>query len=217
MRSLGTGDDLTEEWLEVLRGGSLHGVESRLLESRGSLGSWWLVAERLRPVVGAIAARRATGTLSPLGAQLASERLARGLIRLADALPVHPTMARCLITSASSDSDVVEAALAEICLREAGWHTFTAVPGTRFDGLEEVLETHDFRLVVVTASAALEDASELKTEATEVALTCERKGVATVFSGAGAWPEQTPPARVVHGFEAFHSAALELLPKDLMQ
>jgi len=217
MRSLGTGDDQTEEWLEILRGGSLHGVESRLLESRSSLGSWWLVAERLRPVVGAIAARKATGTLSPLAAQLAAERLARGLVRLSDALPVHPTMARCLIGSATGDADIVEAALAEICLREAGWHTFAAVPATDYEGLDEVVESHDFRLVVLTASAALEDGNELAGQAANIAAVCARKDVAAVFCGAGSWPEQAAPARVVHSFEAFHAAALELLPKDLMQ
>ena len=217
MRSLASGDDFSDEWLEALRGSTVHSVQARLLESRSRLGSWWLVAERLRPLVQAIHLRAQSHEISAMTATLAAQRLSRGLQRVAEGLPVHPTLARCIVANADGDSDMMEGALAELCLREVGWHTFSSLHGAPDGGLAEVLDAYDIRMVVLTASSLVADAQHLEAQARRVAAICRPVGVSVLMTGRADWPEEVDGARIVRGFEAFHAASLQHLPKDQMQ
>lgn len=194
----------------LLRVGDGHAVEGRLLADRARLGAWYLVAEAIAPALVELGARWEAGSISVLEEHLASERLARALTRISGALPLAPSAQRCLLASAEGDDHTLGLALAELCLREAGWNTLWAGRATPTAELERTIRRGEVGLVALSASACSTDALALRRQAEQVGEACLEGGAALALGGTGPWPERPTHGRRFYAFAAFAAWARKL-------
>jgi excisionase family DNA binding protein len=183
------------------------GVEARLLTERSRLGSWLAVSEMLGGVLAELGERWRAGRVTILQEHLASERLARALARIADALPLPPGAPRCMLACAEGDRHALGLSLAEVALREAGWATLWAGQDTPATELAEVARAGGAEMIAVSASAATTDAKGLAHQAAVLAEACSSAGVSLGFGGNGPWPEDPPYGQRFRSFGPFISRA----------
>jgi excisionase family DNA binding protein len=186
------------------------GVEARLLTERSRLGSWLAVAELVGEALVDLGLRWRAGSVTILQEHLASERLARALARVADALPVAPGAPRCVLACAEGDRHALALSLIELALREAGWTTLWAGQDTPAADLAEVARQGAAELIAVSASAASTEAEGLRRQAELLGSACAGSGVALALGGSGAWPESPEGGRRFHALRPFvdHARAL---------
>jgi excisionase family DNA binding protein len=176
-------------------------LQAQLLAERARLASWWRVAEVLGPVVHAIGQRWADGRLSVLEEHELSERLARTLARIAEAIPVAPGAPRVLLATAAGDDHTLGLALAELAIRERGWSTRWAgrlVPAAELAAAASRREADVLALSASVASAA----PALEAEVALLAPACRAAGVGLVLGGAGPWPDPPPHGARLRTFGA---------------
>jgi MerR family transcriptional regulator, light-induced transcriptional regulator len=186
------------------------GVEARLLAERGRLGSWLPVAESLAEVLAEIGLRWRAGTITVIQEHLASERLARALARLVEAMPLAPGAPRCVLACAEGDDHALGLSLVEICLREAGWATLWSGRRTPAADIAEMVRAGDAEMVAISASAASTDAEVLRRELEVVGPACTGSGTALALGGDGAWPDPPGAGRRFYALAPFASWAREL-------
>jgi len=168
------------------------GVEARLLTERSRLGSWLAVAEMLGGVLAEMGELWRAGRITILQEHLASERLARALARISDALPVQPGAPRCVLACAEGDRHALGLSLVEVALREAGWATLWAGQDTPAGALAELARDKGAEMIAVSASAATTDAGGLRRQAEVLGEACSGSGVALCLGGSGPWPDPPP-------------------------
>jgi excisionase family DNA binding protein len=168
------------------------GVEARLLTERSRLGSWLAVAEMLGGALAELGQRWRAGTVTILQEHLASERLARALARISDAMPLQPGAPRCILACAEGDRHALGLSLVEVALREAGWATLWAGQDTPASDLAEVARAGGAEMIAVSASSATTDAEGLRRQANLIGEACARAGVTLGLGGGGPWPEAPP-------------------------
>ena len=168
------------------------GVEARLLTERSRLGSWLAVAEMLGGVLAEMGELWRAGRITILQEHLASERLARALARISDALPVQPGAPRCVLACAEGDRHALGLSLVELALREAGWATLWAGQDTPAVALAELARDKGAEMIAVSASAATTDAGGLRRQAEVLGEACSGSGVALCLGGSGPWPDPPP-------------------------
>jgi excisionase family DNA binding protein len=194
----------------LLRGDGL-GVEARLLTERSRLGSWLGVAELLGGALAELGERWRAGRVTILQEHVASERLARALARIADALPLRPGAPRCMLACAEGDRHALGLSLAEIALREAGWATLWAGQDTPASELAELARAGGAEMIAVSASSATTDGEGLRRQAEVVGTACAAAGVELVLGGAGPWPDPPRNGRRIHAFAPLTALARALL------
>ena len=185
------------------------GVEARLLTERSHLGSWLAVAEMVGVALAEIGTRWRSGTVTIVQEHLASERLARALARISEALPVAPGAPRCMLACAAGDRHALGLSLVELALREAGWLTLWAGQDTPSTDLAEVARRRDVEMIAVSASAVSVE-PDLRRQAEVLGAACENSGVALALGGSGAWPESPSGAGRFHELAPFVARAREL-------
>lgn len=195
----------------LLRAGDGHAVEGHLLAERARRGAWHLVADAIGPSLSELGRRWEAGSVSILEEHFASERLARALTRISGGLPVAPSAPSCLLASAEGDDHTLGLAVAELCLREAGWATLWAGRATPTPELERTIRRGEVGLVAVSASACSSDALALQRQAERLGQACEEAGAALALGGTGAWPERPAQGRRFHAFSPFAAWARERL------
>jgi excisionase family DNA binding protein len=166
------------------------GVEARLLVERSRLGSWLAVAEMLGEALAVLGERWRDGAVSVVQEHLASERLARALARVAEAMPLAPGAPRCMLACAEGDRHALGLSLLEVSLREAGWATLWAGPDTPAADLAEVARQRGAEMIAVSASAASTRAEDLRRQADVLGGACKEEAVALALGGSGAWPDR---------------------------
>jgi excisionase family DNA binding protein len=193
-----------ERFLKAQRGPSTHslvdlllrteglGVEARLLTERARGGSWLAVAESLGDVLAEIGLRWRAGTITVIQEHLASERLARALARLVDAMPLAPGAPRCILACAEGDDHALGLSLVEVCLREAGWATLWSGRRTPAADIAGMVRGGDAEMVALSASSASTEAEALGRELEVVGPACADSGAGLALGGDGAWPD--PPS-----------------------
>lgn len=189
-------------WVDFLvRGGDAHLVHSRLLTERGVRSSWLETAEALLPVVEELGARWQRGELRVDEEHVASDRLARGLSRCAEALPIGDDAPIALLATPEDEDHTLGLSLAEVVLREAGVTTRWTGRQTPCPSIEAAIESGDVGMVVLAASA-LRDGKSLARTARKVGASGRRAGVPVVLGGAGPWPTDAPGTTRLTTFSA---------------
>jgi excisionase family DNA binding protein len=186
------------------------GVEARLLTERSRLGSWLAVAEMLGGVLAEMGDRWRAGRVTILQEHLASERLARALARVSDALPVQPGAPRCALACAEGDRHALGLSLVEVALREAGWATLWAGQDTPAAALADLARGKGAEMIAVSASSATTDAGGLRRQAEALGEACSASGVALCLGGSGPWPDPPPHGRRFRTIAPFVARAREL-------
>jgi excisionase family DNA binding protein len=197
-----------DRWIgALLEPGEPHAIEALLLAERARTGAWHGAAASAGDALARLGALWASGEVTILEEHRASERLARALARVGEAIPLHPRAPRALLACAEGDEHTLGLALAELVLREAGWAADWAGRRTPLAELRPALERGP-RLLAVSASAASGDALALRRQADALGRLARATGATLVLGGAGAWPARP---RVGHRFESlerFHGFAV---------
>ena len=129
------------------------------------------------------------GRVAVFSQNLASATLARALAAMAETIPISHTAPQCLLASAEGDDHTPGLALAEVCLREAGWAARWVGAPTRTAHLVEHVRAGEVQMVALSASLRSRDGPALASQARRVGAACRVAGAALVLGGAGRWPE----------------------------
>ena len=196
-----------ERWLELFVSGGTYELRAELFAARGRLGAWHRVADELAPALTELGARWECGDVSVLDEHVASERIARALAHVTDALPVGEHGPVCLLACAEGDDHTLGLSLAELCLHEAGWATIWAGRRTPAADLVAAIERGGVGMVALSASTVSEDPRAVAKQARSIAAACREQGIALALGGRGAWPEAEGAARRFHAFGPFYEFA----------
>ncbi len=183
-------------WIAALIEASHHSVVGRLFALRGETGSWSGVADELGPVLTALGEAWAKGAISIAEEHQASECLARALVQVGLSLPTSSRPKRALLATAEGERHELGLRLAELCLRSRQWRSVWVGSNTPTDVLASHVESSDIELVVVTASAWMENVSSLGRIAKRLRRVCDDRDVTLVLGGGGQWPELEGVARI---------------------
>lgn len=188
------GDPRVETWLAALLDDApAQPAAALLVAERERRGAWWRVADSLAPVLDEIGMRWQRGEISIVDEHLASERLLRAVTASVDAIAPAADAPHALLLVAEGEQHTLGLALAELCLRGAGWSTRWTGRRTPIRELRRYLVGGDVALVAVSAAASFSDSAALRAQASELADACRAAGgVRLVLGGNGDWPE--PPA-----------------------
>jgi len=192
-------------WLALLKDeADLHVVASELLRARARLGSWWSVADELGHVLEELGARWERGEMSVIEEHVASERLARGLAWCAQSIPLPTDPPAALLAMAEGDDHTLGLSLAELTLREAGWHTRWAGRRTPLGDLVNAIHHREVGLIALSASCISRDAEALRELHAVLAPAARLAGVVVVLGGEGAWPDPPSYGHRLRSFEELH-------------
>ncbi|HVR21429.1 MAG TPA: helix-turn-helix domain-containing protein, partial [Polyangiaceae bacterium] len=164
-------------WLALLVSGGTYELRAALFEARGRLGAWFRVADELAPVLTELGARWECGDLSVLDEHVASERIARALANVTDALPVGERGPVCLLACAEGDEHTLGLSLAELCLREAGWATLWAGRRTPIADLVGAVERGGIGMVALSASTVSADSHDVAEQLRRIETACGVQGI----------------------------------------
>jgi len=176
-------------------------VDRALAAARARAGSWGRAADALAPTLEELGARWARGAITIVQEHAASDRLARGLARVADALPTRAGAPDALLVVAEGEEHTLGLSLCEVVLREAGWNVRWGGRRTPIDEVRVFLDGHPLGLLAVSASVVSSDAAQLSRQADAFARLCRAARVSLVFGGRGAWPDPIPFGVRMHRFE----------------
>jgi len=208
--SAGAAGAPADAWMDgLLDAGDALALEGLLLAERARLGAWWRVAEAAGGALVRLGERWRAGEVSIVEEHLASERLARALARVGEAIPRSGAAPVALLACAEGDDHALGLALAELTLREAGWATLWAGRRTPAAELAAAAARGGVRLLAVSASAASSDAVGLRRQAELLGRACRVAGAALVLGGGGAWPERPRHGVRLQGLEPLHRLAVE--------
>ena len=194
-----------EPWVgALLEAGDSRALEALLLSERARAGAWHRVATLVGKALADVGHLWSTGAVTVFEEHQASERLSRGLARIADGLPLDPEAPRALLTCAEGDDHTLGLSLTELVLREAGWVSIWAGRRTPLAELGPALSRSRARLLAVSASAASSDATGLRAQAEALGRTARAAGAALVLGGSGAWPGRPRTGARFTDLESFH-------------
>jgi MerR family transcriptional regulator, light-induced transcriptional regulator len=197
-----------EPWIgALLEPGDPHAIEALLLSERARTGAWYRVAVTAGQALSRLGALWSAGAVTILEEHRASERLARALARVGDAIPRDPDAPRALLACAEGDDHTLGLALVELVLREAGWATDWAGRRTPIAEIGPALG-RGVRMLAVSASEVSVDAPDLRRQADALGRLSRAAGVTLVLGGAGAWPERPRTGVRFHGLEPFRAFAV---------
>ena len=202
VESLPEGDPA--HWLRVLREQhDSHAIVGALLQERARLGAWWRVAEVLGASLALMGRQWSMGDFSIIDEHLISERLARGLVRCSEAMPLNPGADRALLASADGEEHTLGLSLVELCLREAGLITIWAGRKTPTSELIRSLQLGQVEYVALSASA-FSDEAVLTRQALQLSATCRQEGGTLILGGTGHWPEPLPNTHRIRSFRELY-------------
>ena len=185
--------DEWREWIDTLvHADSVYASLARLFAERARRRGWWDVATYLGGLLTAIGDRWANGDLSVAQEHVASSALQRALALAAETISTPPGAPRCLLAPAEGEEHMLGLALAELCLREAGWRAEWTGTHTRSVDVCERVRGGTVRMVGLSASSAMRDRRALRAQVRAVGSACQRAGVTLVLGGLGSWPDPTP-------------------------
>lgn len=200
------GADATDpqrEWIHLLTHANTHRLHAALLEARGRLGAWVSVCDELGPVFSQLGAEWACGQVSVLQEHVASERIGRAVAFIAESLPVPTPSRTALLACAEGDEHTLGLTLAELCLREAGWHTLWAGRRTPATDIAEAVLQGEVEMVALSASLACSEQGLLAQQLEVIGGACEARAVPLVLGGGGVWPSTRVPVQRFTAFAPF--------------
>ena len=215
LRRKQTGKDEGEQspvtrWLDLLVADTpVQTVVAELMHERANLGSWWAVAELLGLVLDALGTHWERGTLSVIEEHIASDRLARGVSWINQALVASREGPTVLLVIAENDEHTLGLSLAELVAAEVGWRTTWLGRKTPLTMLDAWLDDGDTHLVAVSASRASDNPSDLERQYRELREMTETRDVELVVGGSGAWPDELPYGLRMQSFKQWNQLLSE--------
>ncbi|MEZ4367326.1 MAG: helix-turn-helix domain-containing protein [Kofleriaceae bacterium] len=188
-----------DRWLHVLvhQTGPLDAY--RLLVGERQLhDDWWQTCDRVGEVLVALGERWVTGDLTLVEEHIASERLARGLARCAEAFSVMAGAPVALLMTAEGDEHVLGLHMVELGLRELGWTVRWVGRAVPIRHALEYLGHERIDCVIVSASSYSTDATLMADQVERIGTAATAAGAAVIFGGAGAWPAAPEVGTRVH-------------------
>jgi methylmalonyl-CoA mutase cobalamin-binding subunit len=196
-------DPVIASWLRTLVGARRPEIDGRLLDVRGSLGSWCLVADEVGRALVALGQEWASGRVTIAQEHATSDALARAIARIGDALPLRLDGPGCLLACAGDDEHTLGLSLAELTARERGWVPLWLGRCTPTAEVVRLVASGQVAMVALSASSRSQDEAALEAIAGEVGAACSARGVPLVLGGAGAWPERLGHGIRLTSFTAF--------------
>lgn len=187
-----------------------HEVDSALLGARSRLGAWYLVAEEIGLCLDQLGKDWERGHISVDEEHRASECLRRSITRICDTFPGFEGGKTCILAAAHGDDHTIGLNLAELCLREVGWHPIWLGRMTPMESLHKLIESQRVDMIALSASQFSTDEATLEAMVQELIIPCEKQGISMVLGGNGLWPDHPGNAKRLKNFRDFHSLLLEL-------
>jgi MerR family transcriptional regulator, light-induced transcriptional regulator len=176
-------------WIELLgRAGPIAEVGDALRRERERTGSWWAVADAMAMVLREVGRRWEAGALTILEEHLISARLMRAVNQCAEEIGVTAGAPACLLLTAAGEDHTLPLALAELCLREAGWSARWAGRRTPLDQTASFVASGAVRMLIVSGTAYSSDEASLALQAQTLGAACRAAGVRLVLAGSARWP-----------------------------
>jgi len=199
----GPGSEPIEaRWIELLgRAGPIAEVTDALQRERKRTGAWWAVADGMARVLREVGRRWEAGALSILEEHLISARLMRAVNQCAEEIGVAADASACLLLTAAGEDHTLPLALAELCLREAGWSARWAGRRTPLDQTAAFVASGAVRMLVVSGTAYSSDAASLALQAQTLGAACRAAGVRLVLAGSARWPTRAAYGDRLASFE----------------
>ncbi len=191
-------------WVDLLVNGPLFDVQSALLTARGQMGAWYRVMDTLGMVLTHLGELWETGELSVAQEHVASEKLHRALTHISTSLPLSPQSPVALLVCPEGEEHTLGLALAELTLRECGWHTEWLGHNTPLEEIERVIHHNGLALVALSASVHQQDTRLLNRVSTRLGDLCREQKLGLVMGGEGPWPTPLPHGHRIHTFAHFH-------------
>lgn len=163
-------------------------VHGELLAVRARAGSWHAAADELSHVLQDLGERWAVGQITILQEHRASERLARALSTVSDALVVAPGARTALLAAAEGDDHTLALQLAELCTRAAGWNVVWGGRSMPGEEIARRVAQGGIDVVGLSASVFSSDARSLAAQVERLAPVCADAGTLLVLGGSGEWP-----------------------------
>jgi methanogenic corrinoid protein MtbC1 len=197
-----------EPWIgALLEPSDAHAVEALLLSERARTGAWHRVAATAGEALVRIGSLWSAGAVTIAEEHFASERLARALARVGEAIPLDPDAPRAVLACAEGDEHTLGLSLAELVLRESGWATVWAGRRMPIAELRPAL-ARGVRMLAVSASEVSSNALALRSQAEALGRLSRAAGVSLVLGGAGAWPDRPRTGVRFTSLASFHSFAV---------
>lgn len=173
-------------------------IDAALLDERVRLGSWWAVAMWMGAVLDELGRRWEEGSLGVAEEHVAATRLGRALSRTCEHLPIRSGAPVAVLAAVEGEEHVLGMALAELCLREAGWGTISAGANTPTVELELATARYLPRVLALSASPCARP--EILADLPERIRSASGGHTALVLGGRGGWPERPAFGRVLRTF-----------------
>jgi MerR family transcriptional regulator, light-induced transcriptional regulator len=197
-------EGLEADWVARLVRGRRHEIDGALLEARARLGAWYLVADRLGAVLAELGEQWACGKITIGQEHVATECLARGLVRVGDTLPSRYEGPRCALACAEDEEHTLALSLVELCLRELGWEPLWLGRRTPVSEIIDLVDAGSVQLVALSASTA-SDRRALANSSKRVGLACKRRSAGLALGGSGGWPDAPVFGQRVRSFSELRS------------
>lgn len=198
------------EWVASFQKCSAHELQGELLRARSRLGAWFRVAEAVGAGLVELGNRWARGEITVLEEHVASEKVARAVQRIGEALPITAADPTAVLAAADGDDHTLGLALVELSLRECGWQTVWSGRKTPGADLMDLIATGAVQMVAISASEVSMDEQRLVAQAAQLGEACRRARCALVVGGRGAWPDRLPYGTRLHDFSGLHAFATAL-------
>lgn len=133
-----------------------------------------------------------------MGSGVIQEHVASAnLARTGERLRIRRAAPRALLLTAAGDDHTLGLALAELCLREAGWNSRWVGRRAPLDQAVVYIGEGHAGLVAVSASIYSTDGPSL---AARLGAACRAHGAQLILGGEGAWPDPPPHGLRVRSF-----------------
>ncbi|HTT72473.1 MAG TPA: hemerythrin domain-containing protein [Anaeromyxobacteraceae bacterium] len=195
----GTGDPTARRVDRLLGALTPLATQTAVLQMKLELGSWWGVADAMRPLAIELHRRHDAGTLSTAQWVEIFDRLERGVRRFLDHVPYAAKVPRALLSSVPNDRGLLAPALLELGLTETPWSANFAA-GLTPQELAAELRRERVDAVVVSGSADA-DARLLARHAPALAAAVRDTCTPLLVLGVAPWPDPFPGATRCRSFE----------------
>lgn len=193
------------EWIDLLgRGGPIADVTDALRRERERTGAWWPVADAMAFILREVGRRWESGAVSILQEHLISARLMRAVNQCAEEIALARDAPPCLLLTAAGDDHTLPLALAELCLREAGWSARWAGRRTPLDQTIAFIASGEVRMLIVSGTSYSTDTVSLALQVEKLGEACRAHDVLLVLGGSALWPGRPAYGERLESFENLH-------------
>lgn len=196
---------------QCLQAPGAQALAGHLLQLHGHHREWRTVVSLAERAFEEALHRRARGLINGVEERLATEKLSRAAVLLAQAAPLPQRARPVLLLAAEGERHLLPLVLAELLLNVHAVPTLFTGGNTPLPAVTRALRTLQPAAVVVLATPGHPRPVSLPDQAALLANAARVHGVNLVLLGGGAWPNRPDATRVRAAAQL-----LEVLPRDLV-